>query len=140
MLTELEIKNAKPREKPYKMGDGKGLYVEVMPTGAKYWRLKYCFAGKEKRLSMGVYQEVTLKTARNATLQARVHLANGIGPERAAESAQGESDSSRHEQLPGRGRGMVQQAKTRMGRKALDQGAMDAGEKPLPLARQKTGL
>ena len=64
-LTEVAIKKAKPEEKPYKMADGGGMYLEVMPTGSKYWRLKYRFGGKEKRLAFGVYPDVSLAQARN---------------------------------------------------------------------------
>ena len=53
LLTETEIRALKPREKPYKKFDGEGLYIEVMPDGAKRWRLKYRFAGKEPRLALG---------------------------------------------------------------------------------------
>ena len=54
--TILQIENAKPQAKPYKPFDGKGLYIEVAPTGARWWRFKYRIAGKEKRISLGVYQ------------------------------------------------------------------------------------
>lgn len=53
-LTDLEIRNAKPKAKPYKLFDGGGLHLEVVPAGGKWWRLKYRHAGKEKRLSLGV--------------------------------------------------------------------------------------
>ena len=51
-------------DKPYKMSDGGGLYLEVDPAGGKYWRFKYRFAGKEKRISLGVYGDVSLAEAR----------------------------------------------------------------------------
>ncbi|MDO9101574.1 MAG: Arm DNA-binding domain-containing protein [Candidatus Nitrotoga sp.] len=57
-LTDVAIKKAKPEAKSYKMADGGGMYLEVMPNGSKYWRLKYRFGGKEKRLALGVYPEV----------------------------------------------------------------------------------
>jgi len=63
-LTDTSIKQAKPRDKAYKLFDGNGLYIEISPTGSKYWRLKYRFAGKEKRLALGVYPDVSLKQAR----------------------------------------------------------------------------
>ncbi len=63
-LTNTAVKNAKPKEKNYKLFDGGGLYLEIMKTGAKYWRLKYRFVGKEKRLAIGVYPEISLKQAR----------------------------------------------------------------------------
>lgn len=54
-LTDAKIKNLKAKEKPYKTADFGGLYVEVRPTGARLWRLKYRFEGREKRLSFGAY-------------------------------------------------------------------------------------
>ena len=59
-LTNAEILNAKPKDKPYKLFGGGGLFLEVPPTGRKRWRLKYRFGGKEKLLSLGVYPEVPL--------------------------------------------------------------------------------
>lgn len=79
-LTDTALRNAKPREKAYKLSDGDGLYIEVMQSGAKYWRMKYRFAGKEKRLAFGVYPEITLKDARLKTADARKLLANDIDP------------------------------------------------------------
>ncbi|PIR39545.1 MAG: recombinase [Alphaproteobacteria bacterium CG11_big_fil_rev_8_21_14_0_20_39_49] len=52
-LNDRKCKNAKPKEKSYKLFDGGGLYLEVMPAGGKLWRLKYRFGNKEKRLSFG---------------------------------------------------------------------------------------
>lgn len=80
MLTALKVKQAKPREKPYKLSDSEGLYIEVMPTGSKYWRLKYRIAGKEKRLAIGVYPEISLLEARDAKAVARKQLRDGIDP------------------------------------------------------------
>ena len=79
-LTDKQCKNHKPAEKAKKLSDGKGLYLEVMPSGSKYWRLKYRIAGKEKRLALGVYPEVGLKDARIATDEARKLIADGIDP------------------------------------------------------------
>jgi hypothetical protein len=59
MLTDTACKNAKPRDKAYKLSDEKGLYLEIMPTGSKYFRLKYRFESKEKRLALGVYSPVS---------------------------------------------------------------------------------
>ena len=58
MLTDKEIQNAKPKDRPYKLTDGAGLYLEVTRTGSRLWRWKYRLAGKEKRLAIGVYPEV----------------------------------------------------------------------------------
>jgi hypothetical protein len=60
-LTDSTIKNAKPKDKPYKLADEKGMYLLVNPNGSKYFRLKYRFAGKEKVLALGVYSETSLK-------------------------------------------------------------------------------
>lgn len=79
-LTELAVKNAKPKVKSYKLSDGAGLYLEIMPNGSKYWRLKFRFGGKEKRLALGVYPEVSLKNARRKKMDARNQLADGIDP------------------------------------------------------------
>jgi len=64
-VTHAEIINAKPREKPYRLFDGRGLYLEIAPSGGRWWRFKYRFKGKETRLSLGVYPEVSLKAARD---------------------------------------------------------------------------
>lgn len=79
-LTDKACKNAKPEEKPYKLADSQGLYLEVTPTGAKYWRCKYRHLGKEKRLAFGVYPEVGLADAREKRDQARKLLAAGQDP------------------------------------------------------------
>ena len=64
-LADKAIKSAKPRDKAYKLADGGGLYLEVMPTGAKLWRMKFKQAsGKESRLAFGAYDEVSLADAR----------------------------------------------------------------------------
>jgi len=59
-LKDAEIRALKGRETSYKVADGKGLYVEVFPNGSKLWRQKYRIGGKEKRLALGAYPEVTL--------------------------------------------------------------------------------
>jgi integrase len=79
-LSDAKARNAKPRTKPYKIADGEGLFLFVMPSGSKYWRLKYFFAGKEKLLALGVYPEITLADARERRSQARKVLAAGNDP------------------------------------------------------------
>ena len=79
-LTDTAIRNAKPAEKAKKLFDGGGLYLEVAPSGGKWWRLKYRFGGKEKRLSLGVYPDVSLKDARERRDEARKLLANEVDP------------------------------------------------------------
>ncbi len=85
-FTATTAKNAKPREKIYRLAVENGLYLEVHPSGSKYWRHKYRFAGKEKRLSHGVYPEVTLAEARAARDDARRLLRQGVDPGRVRRS------------------------------------------------------
>ena len=80
MLTVREIDSAKPKTKSYKLADGEGLYIEVMPNGAKYWRLKYRIAGKEKRLAFGVYPAVRPTEARDKAKEARDLMRAGTDP------------------------------------------------------------
>lgn len=79
-LTNNEIKNAKPRDKSYKLSDGNGLFLLIATNGSKYWRFKYRFNGKEKLLALGVYNQITLAEARQKRDKARELLANGIDP------------------------------------------------------------
>src|SRR6476646_4641586 len=85
-LTDIKIRSAKPREKSYKLFDSGGLYLEVATAG-KYWRWKYRFAGKEKRLAFGVYPDVGLKAAREKRDNARQQLSSGIDPGEARKAA-----------------------------------------------------
>lgn len=80
MLKDASVRNAKPKEKMYRLFDGGGLYLEVTPKGGKYWRFKYRFAGKEKRLALGVYPDLSLADARELHAQARKALALGDDP------------------------------------------------------------
>jgi integrase len=79
-LTDTAVRKAKPEAKPYKKADGGGMYLEVMPNGSKYWRMKYRYVGKEKRLALGVYPAVTLADARERREHARKLIANGSDP------------------------------------------------------------
>ena len=79
-LNDVAVRKAKPETKSYKMSDGGGMYLEVMPNGSKYWRLKYRFGGKEKRLALGVYPDVPLTLARERREKARKLLAGEIDP------------------------------------------------------------
>ncbi|MGE0386740.1 MAG: tyrosine-type recombinase/integrase [Gammaproteobacteria bacterium] len=88
-LTDTAIRSTKPGEKPKKLFDGGGLYLEVAPNGGKWWRFKYRFQGLEKRISLGVYPEIGLKDARSRREEARKQVALGIDPsqKRQAEKA-----------------------------------------------------
>ena len=79
-LTIVAINHAKPKDKTYRLYDEKGLYLEVTKAGGKLWRLKYRFGGKEKRLAIGPYPEISLKDARAARDTARTQLAAGTDP------------------------------------------------------------
>ena len=70
-LTELQAKNAKPRERAYKLADGEGLFLLVQPKGAKLWRMKYRYGGKEKLLSFGAYPDVGIAAAREKRTAAK---------------------------------------------------------------------
>lgn len=80
MLTDLQVRKAKPREKDYKLADSGGLYLFVTRKGAKSWRLKYRFAGKEKRVVFGQYPEISLEKARNLRDSARQELREDRDP------------------------------------------------------------
>ena len=79
-LSDIAIRRARPGSKARKMFDGRGLYLEITPRGGKYWRIKYRFGGKEKRLSLGVYPDVSLKEARKGCEDARRLLTREIDP------------------------------------------------------------
>ncbi|GGP26809.1 tyrosine-type recombinase/integrase [Silvimonas amylolytica] len=79
-LSDLACRNAKGKDKPYKLTDGFGMFLLVSTNGSRWWRLKYRFAGKEKQLSLGVYPEVSLVEARRLREDARKLIADGIDP------------------------------------------------------------
>ena len=80
LLSDSTIKSLKPKDKAYKKGDQKGMFLLIQPNGNKYFRLKYYFAGKEKLLALGVYPETSLKQAREKRDIARKQIADGIDP------------------------------------------------------------
>lgn len=79
-LTDLQLRTVRPAERPQRLFDGNGLYLEISPAGGKLWRLKYRYGGKEKRLALGKYPEVGLREARVRTEQARRLLAASRDP------------------------------------------------------------
>jgi len=79
-LVPLQISNAKPREKEYKLSDGGGLFLLVTPSGGKLWRLKYRFGGLEKKLALGAFPAISLAEARQRRAEAREQIAKGIDP------------------------------------------------------------
>ncbi len=79
-LTNTTVHNAKPREKPYKLADGGGLYLLVSNTGSRYWRYDYRVHGKRKTLAIGVYDQTSLKEAREKHRDAKKLIEQGIDP------------------------------------------------------------
>lgn len=79
-LTDIKIKNFKPENKAYKVFDGNGLYIYVLPSGQKKWRIKYRFEKKEQTYSVGDYPQVSLREARVKVLEVKEMLAQGINP------------------------------------------------------------
>ncbi|HEY8118565.1 MAG TPA: integrase arm-type DNA-binding domain-containing protein [Methylophilaceae bacterium] len=80
MLTDAAIRNAKPKAKPYKMADERGMYLLVQSAGGKLWRFDYRFQGKRKTLALGAYPDVTLTKARSDRDDARKLLAAELDP------------------------------------------------------------
>lgn len=79
-LTDRAVKAAKPKEKLYRIFDGEGLYLEIHPSGAKYWRMKCRFNEREDRLAFGVYPKVSLSEARQERQKAQDALKAGKNP------------------------------------------------------------
>lgn len=79
-LTDLACRNAKGKDKSYKLTDARGMYLLVFPSGAKGWRLRFTWEGKEALMSLGVYPDVPLVKAREARDRARELIAQGINP------------------------------------------------------------
>lgn len=79
-LTDIQIKNAKPQDKQYKLAAGLGLYLIIAPSGGKWWRVRYRFGGKQKELSVGTYPAVSLKAATIERDQIRLKVSQGVDP------------------------------------------------------------
>lgn len=79
-LTDIQIKRAKPQDKPYTLNDGQGLSLLINPDGSKGWRFRFRFAGKARLMSFGSYDLVSLAEAREKRDTARKQVANGIDP------------------------------------------------------------
>lgn len=79
-LTDIQIKRAKPQDKPYTLNDGQGLSLLINPDGSKGWRFRFRFAGKARLMSFGSYDLVSLAEAREKRDIARKQVANGIDP------------------------------------------------------------
>ncbi len=79
-LTDAAVRQTKPKDKFYKMADSQGLYIQFMPSGSKHGKMKYRFAGREKKLSFREYPRVSLRAARNLRDKALSQITKGIDP------------------------------------------------------------
>jgi integrase len=79
-LSDTKIRKSKPKEKDYKLSDGQGLYIVIKSNGTKMWRFDFTFLGKRKSMSFGIYDEVSLKEARQKREKARKNIERGINP------------------------------------------------------------
>ncbi|MEG1837583.1 MAG: tyrosine-type recombinase/integrase [Synergistaceae bacterium] len=79
-LSEMSVRNSKPKEELYFLKDDNGLFLEVWPNGRKTWRLRYWVGGKERKKTLGPYPLLSLKEARERRDEARKSLLNGIDP------------------------------------------------------------
>ena len=79
-LPESAIRTAKPKKHPYRLTDGKGLYLIVTQSGGKLWRMDYRFGGQRKTLSLGAYPAISLKDARERREDAKKLIAEGTDP------------------------------------------------------------
>ena len=81
-LTNIAVRNLKPKTKSYKLADGEGMYLLVRPDGARYWRMDYRFSRKRMTLAFGVYPDVSLATARAKRAEVKKQLSEGVDPGR----------------------------------------------------------
>jgi integrase len=104
-LSDLQVKNAKPKETDYKLSDGYGLHLLITPTGGKLWRFQYRFDNKQKILALGAYPSVTLSDARQRREEAKKQLANNADPcairkaQKETVLVQAENDSNTFEKI-----------------------------------------
>ena len=113
-LTATAVRNAKPGDKARKLFDGGGLYLEVTPAGGRYWRMKYRHGGKEKRLALGVYPEVTLAEARKGRDTARALLREGVDPMAKRKAASARSKLSTAETFEAIGREWLESQRAKL--------------------------
>lgn len=92
MLTDAKVRKIKPLEKRAKYADEKGMYLEVLPTGGMYWRLKFRINGKESVFSIGIYPNISLANARIERDKAKLLIQQGINPNEAKKRQQQEID------------------------------------------------
>ncbi|VTX87623.1 Prophage integrase IntA [Acinetobacter junii] len=95
MLTDAQVRKIKPIDKKKRYSDEKGLYLEVTPSGGRFWRLKYRFNGRESTLTIGSYPEVSLAQARRVRDEARIQLYNNIDPNTAKNQRLDQTDKNK---------------------------------------------
>ena len=138
-LTDTAIRKAKPTEKPRKLYDRRGLYLEIAPRGTKAWRFKYRFADREKRISMGIYPEISLKLARERRDEARKLLAREIDPSAYRKARKQSKAAVGQQQLRGRGHGMAREAFAQLVRPLRLADRMRSGKGCVPVDRSESG-
>ncbi|NMZ58304.1 Arm DNA-binding domain-containing protein [Pseudomonas nitroreducens] len=94
-LDDSGLSALQPKDRPYKVSAGAGLFLEVNPHGSKLWRLKYRFGGKENRISLGAFPAVSLEQARQARDEAREMLKAGTDPSAVRKEAKAEQQNQR---------------------------------------------
>lgn len=97
-LTAIQVKNAKPKDKVYRIADQGGLCLEVKTTGKKFWRYRYRFEGKATMLGLGSYPSMSLAEAREAHMQASKTLKSGLNPKQ-VKKAESQVQSDTFEQV-----------------------------------------
>lgn len=95
MLNETIVKRAKAKDKPYKLYDEGGLYLQVMPGRRKVWRLRYHWDGKEQRIKIGEYPDVSVNDARMECAKVKKWIADGVRPSFAMDVGQRKSKALR---------------------------------------------
>ena len=95
MLTDAQVRKIKPIDKKKRYSDEKGLYLEVTPSGGRFWRLKYRFNGRESTLTIGSYPEVSLAQARRVRDESRIQLYNNIDPNTAKNQRLDQTDKNK---------------------------------------------
>lgn len=113
-LTDTAIKALKPKDKAYKVFDGGGLYLEVLKTGVKSWRYKYRVGGREKRLTIGQYPNVSLRDARAKMLDAKTILSSGADP------SLSRGDGAEGKSFAGLAKGWIERQSSRWSAKHLE--------------------
>ncbi len=95
-LTDTKVKTAKPKDKPYKLTDGRGMYLLVNPTGSKYWQYRFRIKGKQGTYQIGTYPDTTLKKARDELQLARDKVLQGVNPKEIKQERKASTEKEEH--------------------------------------------